>query len=212
MPVPILEWFRHLRAEQKQEAAKTQQARGGQSHLQPSKRAPSQSTERHHLKEVDGAQRGDNDESDCEQARVERDQPLVRSNGRRHDGQCRHPENGFDRGSRVTNPHVCLVAPLLPALDDAVLWGAHELTTASGGAHQGDQCVQRHTGPDDLKQNRMGAGPPRPPSPRLGNHEADPGRNPDQDRQHRCVCERPGKSIMAGGHQQQGVTRHLDEH
>ncbi len=174
VPVAVLEWFWHLRGDQEQQAAQRQQAhrRRGRAHTR--QRPSAQAAQGEDLEHLDAAERGDGEEADRKQAGVDRDQELVRGQRRRRDGKRRQPEQSFGHRSRVPDPDICLVAPLLAALHDAVLRRAHEFATVTRGASQRDQRVERHSRPDHLAQQRGRTRPPRAPASGLGDHEADP--------------------------------------
>jgi hypothetical protein len=85
--VAVLEWFWHLGGDQEQQAAQSQQAGRRSPCTKAGERTASQAAQSQDLEQLDRAQRGDGEEPDCEQARVDGDQGLARGQRRRHDGE-----------------------------------------------------------------------------------------------------------------------------
>ncbi len=214
VPVAVFERLRHLRRRQDQHGAQREQAGGRRRPPQAPERAATEPSQRHDLDELYRAQRRDREEADREQRRIESDQPLVHPERNRRRRERAEAKQALDRRAWVADAHVRLVAPLLPALDDPVLRRAHELTSTAGCACQGDQCVERHAGPDHLAEKGRRAGPPPPALPRLRHHEADPRRYADHDRHRARVRHVPRhrELLVRRGDQEQGIARELDQH
>ena len=150
MAVAVLERLSHLGGQDQKQPAEGHQADGRSRHSQPTQRSASQAAQGQHLKKVDRAQSGQGQESECEQPRVDRHQPLSLRCRKGHDRERPESKQGLAHRSRVTHVHVSLIPPLLSALHDLVLRRAHERAPTTSCTHERHQDRQGHTGAHQL--------------------------------------------------------------
>ena len=152
MPVAVLERFGHLRSDHQQDGRERDQPHRGPDRSHESESSVAQAAKGQHLEEFDRAEAGYNDKPEGEDGGVHREHRLPPGDREWHDGEGPETQDSLQRNAGVTGPHVCLIAPLLASLNDAVLRRADEDAATPGGADHGDHGVQRHPGAHDLAQ------------------------------------------------------------
>ena len=210
--VAVFERLRHLGGDEQQRRGDRHEGQCRRNGAHQRQRPTAEPAEREHLHEVDQAQGGDEEKAQCEQPRIDREQGLVHGDGDGKNREGAQSQSGFEQGARITDAHVCLVAPFLASLDDMVLRGPHEGPARAERGQQRNDHVEGHPRTDHLAEQGWHARPPRPPAARLRDDEAEPRRDRYPETQQQRVAELPGDVVPADCQQQGRIADELDQH